>query len=210
MHEPAEVGGELLSLRPGKEKAVVQGVDEPPIADPSAAVDYLAVIVEGFLARLRRGGGFEMTETQRSAWFTILANVPGVLAQFETLPGHYIKPENPAQLRELPFTLITVFFDNAAWPQLTELFNALNVASSQSLVKVTELFRAAKSWGTSPSQLQSAWASFTSLCRLAEGEPGAAAQLRTSTIIQFLLSVVPAHGPVGAGIEASTKNFLVC
>ena len=43
VHQPAEIGGELLSLRTGQEQAVVQGVDKPPITDPSAAVDDLAV-----------------------------------------------------------------------------------------------------------------------------------------------------------------------
>jgi hypothetical protein len=43
VHEPANVGGQLLRLGPGQHHAVVQRVQEAPLADPAPALDELAV-----------------------------------------------------------------------------------------------------------------------------------------------------------------------
>ena len=43
VQEPADVDGQLLRLGPGKEHAVVEGVQEPPFPDPAQLVDQRAV-----------------------------------------------------------------------------------------------------------------------------------------------------------------------
>ena len=43
VHEPADVGGELLRLGAGQEHAVVQGMQEPVLADPALLLDDDAV-----------------------------------------------------------------------------------------------------------------------------------------------------------------------
>ena len=43
VHEPADVGGELLGLGAGQHHAVVQRVQEPLLADPASALDQLGV-----------------------------------------------------------------------------------------------------------------------------------------------------------------------
>jgi len=43
VHQPANVNGELLSLGPGKEHAIIQRVQEPLVRQPPALVHKLAM-----------------------------------------------------------------------------------------------------------------------------------------------------------------------
>ena len=75
VHQPPDVRRQLLRLRAGQDHAVVQRVQEPPLADPAAALDELAVHHGDLTSRAAEGVQPDMRPDPRS------------LAQADAVPG---------------------------------------------------------------------------------------------------------------------------